>query len=164
MIELVMTMIIIGVLAVTVLPRFDTLGAFDAAGFADQSTSLIRYAQKSAIAQRRWTTVDVGANPPYICSQTYAAPAFPTCTASCGGGANVAEITFPGGSARSPEASTTFGSAPPPPTTALCFDALGRPFALGSAAPLAVAATLNIYDNGAIARTITIEAETGYVR
>lgn len=152
LVELVVTMIIVGIMAVVVLPRFDAFSSFDAAGYADQTASLLRYAQKTAIAQRRWVAVDVGG--PSLCSQTYST--FPTCAASCTGGTNV---PLPGGSARAPAASTTVGGG-----TVYCFDAVGRPFAGGANAPLAAAATLTVLDTGSVLRTISIEAETGYVR
>lgn len=156
MIELVVTMIIIGILAVTILPRFDSLGSFDAAGFADQTKSLLRYAQKSAIAQRRWVAVDVGATPPTLCSQMV----FPACAAACAGGSGVTPIVPPGGGAARPRASTSFKSGS---STVLCFDALGRPIAAGTTVPLAVAAKLTVMDGAVDFRTITVEPETGYV-
>lgn len=157
MIELVVTMIIIGILAVSILPRFDSLGAFDAAGFTNQTGSLLRYAQKSAIAQRRWVAVNVAANPPTICSQI----GFPTCAAECAGGTGVAPIARPGGaSTAQPQASTTFKAGS---STVLCFDAVGRPIAAGATLPLATAATLTIKDGATDFRTIIVESETGYV-
>lgn len=162
LVELIATMIIVAVLAYNVLPRFDVVGSFDAAGFTDQTKSLFRFGQRSAIAQRRWVAVDVGANPPTICSQTYVefpVAVFPTCAANCAGGSNVTPIGLPGGQARAPMASTTLAGA-----SVMCFDAEGRPFANGAVVPLGVAATLSISDAGTLFRTITIEAETGYVR
>lgn len=154
MIELVVTMIIIGILAVSILPRFDSLGSFDAAGFADQTKSLLQYAQKSAIAQRRWVAVDLAANPPSLCSQT----AFPSCAANCAGGTNVTALALPGGTPQPPRATTTLGGG-----SLFCFDALGRPFASGATAPMTTAATLSIFDAGVVVRTITVEPETGHV-
>ncbi len=50
-------MVIIGVLAVAVLPRFADQSAFESRGFHDETLSLLRYAQKTAIAQRRTVCV-----------------------------------------------------------------------------------------------------------
>ncbi|MDP4027632.1 MAG: prepilin-type N-terminal cleavage/methylation domain-containing protein [Gallionella sp.] len=61
LVELVMTMIVVGILAVAVLPRFADVGVFEARGLRDETLSLLRYAQKSAVAQRR--TVCVAVNP-----------------------------------------------------------------------------------------------------
>lgn len=54
-----MTMIVVGILAVAVLPRFADVGIFEARGFRDETLSLLRYAQKSAVAQRRAVCVTV---------------------------------------------------------------------------------------------------------
>ncbi len=53
LVEVVVVMIIVGILAVVVLPRFvDRLG-FDTRGFADQLRSALGLARKAAVAQRR---------------------------------------------------------------------------------------------------------------
>ena len=156
MIELIVTLIVVGVLAVSVLPRFDGLGVFDAAGYADQTQALLRYAQKTAIAQRRWVAVQVGVDPPTLCSQT----TLPACAANCAGGANVSPLTLPGGAPgrRRPSTAVT-----PTDGLLLCFDAVGRPIAAGGAAPMSTAATLAISDSGTLVRTLTVEPETGHV-
>ena len=59
LVELVMTMIVVGILAVAVLPRFADVGVFEARGLRDETLSLLRYAQKSAVAQRRAVCVTV---------------------------------------------------------------------------------------------------------
>lgn len=53
LVELVGVMIIIGILAMVALPRFFERSAFESRAFADQTLSILRYAQKTAIAQRR---------------------------------------------------------------------------------------------------------------
>ncbi|BAO28637.1 prepilin-type N-terminal cleavage/methylation domain-containing protein [Sulfuritalea hydrogenivorans] len=60
-IELVVVIVILGIMAVVVLPRMDSLGGFEAAGFRDQTVAILRFAQKSALAQRRAVCVSVGA-------------------------------------------------------------------------------------------------------
>ena len=60
LIELVLVLIIIGILAVFVAPRFMDRQTFDRRGFHDQSLAILRYAQKSAIAQRRNVCVAFG--------------------------------------------------------------------------------------------------------
>ena len=62
LVELVVTMIVVGTLAVTVIPRFADQSGFDARGFRDGTLSVLRYAQKSAGAQRREVCVAFGAD------------------------------------------------------------------------------------------------------
>ena len=62
LVELVMTMIVVGILAVAVLPRFADVSVFEARGFRDETLSLLRYAQKSAVAQRRTVCVAVASD------------------------------------------------------------------------------------------------------
>ncbi|MGZ4956143.1 MAG: GspH/FimT family pseudopilin [Methylobacter sp.] len=61
LIELIVVIIIIGILAVSVLPRFADQSTFAARGFHDETLSLLRYAQKIAIAQRRTVCVALNA-------------------------------------------------------------------------------------------------------
>lgn len=53
LIEMTVVIIITGVLAVAVMPRFSDQSVFASRGFHDETQSLLRYAQKTAIAQRR---------------------------------------------------------------------------------------------------------------
>lgn len=61
LIELIMVMVILGVLAVYAAPRMFTAGDFTARGFRDETLSLLRFAQKTAIAQRRTVCVALSA-------------------------------------------------------------------------------------------------------
>ncbi|WP_045224792.1 prepilin-type N-terminal cleavage/methylation domain-containing protein [Methyloterricola oryzae] len=61
-IELVVVIVILGVLAITALPRFFDRQMFEARGFHDGTLGLLRYAQKAAIAQRRTVCVSFGAS------------------------------------------------------------------------------------------------------
>jgi len=137
LIELIMTMVIIGILAVVVAPRFLGTSVFQSRGFADQVQASLRYAQKEAIAQHQYVCAAFTAN-----SVTLSTGA----TAGCGtpllsptGGAYA--ITAPAGIA--------FATVP----TAFSFNALGQP--IPNAKQM-----INI--TGAT-NAITIEAETGYV-
>ena len=57
MIELIVIMMIIGILSAVGIPSFFNRGNFDSRGFFDQTLSILRYAQKSAIAERRTVCV-----------------------------------------------------------------------------------------------------------
>ena len=62
LIELIVTLIVVGIIAVTAIPRFANKADFDARGFYDGTLSILRYAQKSAVAQRRTVCVAFGAD------------------------------------------------------------------------------------------------------
>jgi len=57
MVELIMVLVIVGILAAVVAPRFTDTNIFQAHGFADQVQASLRDAQKVAIAQRRFVCV-----------------------------------------------------------------------------------------------------------
>lgn len=62
LIELIVVIIIIGILAITVIPRFANRSNFDARGFYDTTLATLQYAQKSAVAQRRQVCVTIDAS------------------------------------------------------------------------------------------------------
>jgi MSHA pilin protein MshC len=62
LVELIVTMVIVGILAVAVMPRFANTTAFDERRFYDATLAILRYAQKSAVAQRRTVCVTFAAN------------------------------------------------------------------------------------------------------
>jgi MSHA pilin protein MshC len=98
LIELVTVMVIVGILAVSVLPRFFTVSDFEDRGSADQVKSLLRFAQKTAIAQHRAISVGISGG-----------AATPNCTTTLTGGNLTCEV-------KSATANKT-----------VTFDALGRP-------------------------------------
>lgn len=53
LVELIMVMLITGVLAVAAISRFFDRQIFESRGFYDETLAALRYAQKTAIAQRR---------------------------------------------------------------------------------------------------------------
>ena len=59
LIELIMVIVILGVLAIFAAPRVFNAGDFSARGFHDETLSLLRYAQKTAVVQRRSVCVQV---------------------------------------------------------------------------------------------------------
>ena len=76
-----MVIVILGVLAVFAAPRLLNTGDFNARGFHDETLSLLRYAQKTAVAQRRTVcvalngsgvalTIDTNSPPDGVCDVT----------------------------------------------------------------------------------------------
>ena len=61
LIELIMVIVLIGVLAVFAAPRIFKSDDFNARGFHDETLAFLRYAQKTAIAQRRTVCVSLNA-------------------------------------------------------------------------------------------------------
>lgn len=152
MVELITVMVIIGILAAVAMPRFFQRNAFDDRGFHDQVISTLRYAQKAAIAQRRFVCVAFTGNGVNLTHGTNS-----SCNPSSGTLAN------PSGTAL---VSTQSTFTPTP--AGFSFDCLGRPrdTALNTGlcgndlAVLAANRTVQVTN----ADAITIEAETGYVR
>lgn len=138
--ELVMTIVIIGILAALVAPRFSSSRGFASRGFYDEAQAVVRFAQKTAIAWRRPVTVCVAATEiSAISNANCAAPA--TLPHPTSGG--VVRALAPDG--------ITLG-----PVGSFSFDGLGRP-----SAATTIVLTSTITDDPA--RQILVAAETGYV-
>jgi len=138
--ELVMTIVIIGILAVIVGPRFVSWKGFASRGFYDEGQAVVRYAQKTAIAWRRPIVVCVSASEiRAISNNDCAVPVTLTHPTS---GADLFS-TAPDGVTLSPVGSFSF-------------DGLGRP-----SGPTTITLTSTIPDDPA--RQIVVAAETGYV-
>ena len=136
LVELVMVMIIVGILAVFAAPRFFDADIFKSRGFSDQVQASLRYAQKIAIAQRRFVCVTIAGNSIFLATGTAATCGTPL--ASPSGGGNYV-IDAPAG--------VTVTDA------SFHFKALGSP-----SAGVTVSVT-----GGDMTRNIIVEAETGYV-
>jgi len=142
LIELIMVMVVVGILAVVVVPRFFDADVFRSRGFADQVQATLRYAQKEAIAQHRNVCVAMTASDITLTI----ANAIPSlATSPCN-----TNLALPGQATNkisTPSAAITLS----PATASFVFDALGKP---------SVANTIVI--SGAT-NNIVVEAETGYV-
>lgn len=150
-IELVMTLIIIGILAAVAIARID-FSAFSERGYHDKLKATLQYARKAAVGQRRYVCVGVSAGivtftvdasvpestPTPFGTCPYAkALVLPSPDTDCGGGGN--QVCPPSGVTLT----ATAGS--------FQFDAAGRASA---------AVTFNMTGQP----DITVEQETGYVR
>jgi MSHA pilin protein MshC len=145
LIELIMVMVIVGILAIFVAPRFFDKNVFQSRGFADEVQASLRYAQKVAIAQRRNACVAFTLPAPSTVTLRIAS------LAGAGSPCDTDLISLTGDPAYViiAPAGIAFAALP----TDFNFDALGRPNP--SALP-----TITIVD---ASNSITIEAETGYV-
>ena len=144
LVELIAVMVVIGIIALVGVPRFIGRDAFDARGAYGTFLSALRYAQKTAIAQRTPVYANVNTATRVIClgyTNNCSSPVIDPST----------QAAY---SKTLPNTVTLTASVTP-----LGFDGLGRP------TPNATATyTLqNTVDASDPIRTITVEAETGYV-
>jgi len=144
LVELVVTMVVIGTLAAVAMPRFAGVDPFKSRGFHDEALTVVRFAQKSAIAWHRNVFVCVTATG--ISVGTGAACGTPIPNPVTRDGAALT-TTAPSGVTLSILPAGNFS-----------FDSLGRPSAASN-----ITITLNSTIAGDPARTIVVEAETGYV-
>jgi len=138
LIELIMVMVIVGILAVFVVPRFFDANVFQSRGFADQVQATLRYAQKEAIAQHQYVCAAFTTNSVTLSTGATAGCSTPLLSPTGG----QYKINAPAG--------ITFSSPVP---TGFSFNALGQPTPNSKQ-------TISI--NGA-SNSIIVEAETGYV-
>lgn len=148
LVELIMVIVLLGVLAVFAGPRLFSTSSFSAMGFHDEALAYLRYAQKSAVAQRRTVCVSFAGLDQLVL--TIASTASLT---SCAGAALVgprgerpATLTAKSG--------VGFTVAP----TNFNFDGLGQP--ISNAGVLLGALVFQVAD---VDKSITVEAATGYV-
>ena len=138
LIELIMVMVIVSILAIAVMPRFTDQSVFESRGFHDETLAFLRYAQKTAIAQRR--TVCVTFTTTNATLNIASTPA----TASCDTNLIGPKGDVPG--TITAKSGTSYVSA-----SNFSFNGLGQP---------SIAQTIQVV--GA-AGHIVIEADTGYV-
>jgi MSHA pilin protein MshC len=144
LIELIMVMVLLGILAVYAAPRMFNSGDFYARGFHDETLALLRYAQKTAIAQRRMVCVAFTTTTASL--TIAAAAATPSCTNPLTGPKGDLPGTI---NARS---GVTYSASP----ASLSFDGLGQ--------PTATLLSVQVANGGdAISKTVTIEPVTGYI-
>lgn len=142
--ELAVTIAVIGILSAIVLPVLSDRAFIDARGHGDRLRSLLQFAQKLAIAQRRNVCV------------TFSAGTATVTKAAAGGAAQACtlDVADPTSGAASLVANPPAGVTVSPSVATLTFNALG---AVGAAATVDVAA-------GGQTTRIEIEGATGYVR
>jgi len=146
LVELVVTLIIVGVLGAFVAPRFFGTHGFEERGFHDETKSALRYAQKTAIAQHRRVCVTFTERTVVLTiSSVYPAA---NCDTNLTGPDGKTPYTIDANAdTKYRNANVSFSGSP----SNLSFDAQGRPNA---------AATIQVSSHP---DSINVEAETGYV-
>lgn len=158
-VELIVTIVIVGILSAFATARFVGRSGFESRGYYDQAMGVIRHAQKTAIAQRRNVIVVVSADRIAACYDP-----------ACGAGNRVpapVDLTRASGTASAnclgdttwlcagrPDGVASIAST----DAAITFNGLGRPSIAAKAT-----ITINPAEPGDVARHIDIELETGYV-
>lgn len=145
LVELVVTMIVVGVLAVTVLPRWWGSSGFEERAFRDRIVAGLRYAQKSAVATRLTTCASFSAAPTAVSFRI----------SNANGAANCAVGAVLLGPDNNPLIIVAGNG--------VYFSALPADIVFNGAGSPGGAAVINV--NGLNASlAITVEADTGYVR
>ena len=152
LIELIMVMVIAGVLAVVAVPRMFNATEFQSRGLSDQVQASLRYAQKIAIAQHRFVCATFTAN-----SLSLTIGSANTCGAPVAALSSNTDALKNGNYVLNAPSSISFAATP----AAFSFNALGQPRTASLPDAAIGAATVNVA--GDVTRTITVEAETGYV-
>lgn len=149
LIELIMVIVLLGVLAVFAGPKLISSADFGARGFHDQTLAYLRYAQKTAVAQRR--TVCVTSTTTTLSLSIASTAGSNTCGTAMRGprGESPALLTAPG--------SATYSTQP----GSFNFDGLGQP--VNTSTPAVALATAKSIQVSGASGTITVESITGYV-
>ena len=151
LVELIIVIVLLGVLAAVAAPRIFNNADFYARGFHDETMALLRYAQKTAIAQRRTVCVTFTVAAVSTASLRIASSeAVVTCDTNLVGprGDTPGTVTSRSG--------VNYTATPP---AAVSFDGLGQPLDTGGT-PITSARTITVSGSG---KVITIEPATGYV-
>lgn len=144
LIELVTVIVIMGILALVLLPKWGGNSGFDERSFRDRVVAGLRYAQKSAIATRRTVCASFAATPTRVTFDISSANGAANCAAGMpllGPDSSPLVVTA--------AANVSFATLP----ANVVFDAAGRPGA---------GVLINISGLDAT-QVITVEAESGYV-
>ena len=144
-VELVAVIVIMGIITAIAAPRFIGVDAFDARGSHGTLVSALRYAQKTAIAQRRNVFVNINTATRVVCLGY---------TNDCSSA--VIDPSTQAAYSKTLSSNVTITAS----TTPIGFDGLGRPVPNATA----TFTIQNAVVPAESTRTITVEAETGYVR
>ena len=156
LIELIMVMVILGVLSIFATGMFKG-SDFNARGFHDETMAYLRFAQKTAVAQRRTVCINFTSTTA-LTLKIAAAASTPNCSSA-------GTITGPKGdfgatitlNARAPAAYSTT-------PTSFNFDGLGQPLDATTGSAFTLQSSLPAFTVAGLApKSITVEVGTGYV-
>lgn len=157
LVELVVTIMVVGIMAAVAIPRFADQKGYQSRAFYEQVQEAIKFAQKAALAQRKSVYVTTTATTLTACY-----------VAACGGAGSYAVIDPTTRAALALAAQdqrgVAFSAVTISPATTVVFDGLGRPRSAANVL-LTAATTISVNSSatGDINRSIIIEPETGYV-
>lgn len=116
LVELIVTLLIVGIISAVAIPRLGGLSEFDNRTFHDEVIAVLQYAQKKAVASRRNVCV------------TFTATTVTLTSASTAGAAAACDLNLASPEGAAPYVITARSQATFSPTPAnLQFDAQGRP-------------------------------------
>lgn len=175
LVELVSVLVIVAILALVALPRFFDHKAFDARIFQDQAQSMLRYAQKVAIAQNRSVHARLDGDSFAFCFNAFAANGScdnPVSAPSQNSGSAATLARCSGSNTWFCEAAPAGFSYTAPPITdtpssaiqGFYFNAQGKPFHSADTPPNSSFSRLDISLSGSgLTHHLFVEPETGYV-
>jgi MSHA pilin protein MshC len=172
LVELVVVIVLIGILGAVASARYFDNAGFDASAYAEQTRTMLRYAQKSAIAQHRPVYVVFGARRVALCfnfrldaSCSGANRVLAPAGANSGAKATVAACAGADWYCEATPANLAY-ALPVAGTAYFFFDPQGRPFAAADAYPGDASSfaglVLRITGDG-LKHDVTVSQETGYV-
>ena len=183
MVELIVVMVVMGIIGVVAIERFFDTATIEAREYADQAKTVIRYAQKLAIAQNRTIYVSATASRFAACTTAACgtAAALVNTPAGNNSGSTVTKAACvlagnyvatwmcegkPGSVTLSAPASrsTEAGGA----SSFFSFDSMGRPYNAADTVPpngysSSFGQLVLTFSGSGVSYTVTIEPETGYV-
>lgn len=159
--ELIVTLILVGIISTIAVGRFFDRTTFDVDAWNEQVRSIVRYGQKTAIAQNRNVFVLLAQNRVALCFEnTAACPAASQVLAPAGANNNTAATRAACASAIWMCAGRPDNVVMTVPAFSIQFDSLGRASAAGGAPDAALSVAIS-GDGGT--RALTVEQDTGYV-
>ncbi len=156
LVELVVVLLLVGILSSFAMGRFSLLSGFKDAGYVDKIKSVVEFARKTAVAQRRYTCVVIDASS--VVTLTFELTVPESHAGSCPASANATylALNLPSGANTVTPPTNVTVTSPALPVT-IQFTSEGIPAVGGGT-------VLTVTDSTANSNTaLTIEAGSGYV-